>query len=79
MTTKPALQRYLKEFYTRKRKINAVMKIWKKINLIKIHKQMRNREESNTIQIMGGERVNGGDEGEGIWLMGFIYVYKIVW
>jgi hypothetical protein len=23
------------------------------------------------------ERVNGGDEGEGIWLMGFIYIYEI--
>jgi hypothetical protein len=21
-------------------------------------------------------RVNGGDEGEGIWLMGFIYTYE---
>jgi hypothetical protein len=25
----------------------------------------------------GRERLNGGDEGEGIWLMGFIYIYKI--
>jgi hypothetical protein len=25
---------------------------------------------------VGGGRVNG-DEGEGIWLMGFIYIYKI--
>jgi hypothetical protein len=23
-------------------------------------------------------RVNGGDGGEGIWLMGFIYIYEIV-
>jgi hypothetical protein len=22
-------------------------------------------------------RVNGGDEGEGIWLMGFIYIHEI--
>jgi hypothetical protein len=22
-------------------------------------------------------RVNGGDKGEGIWLMGFIYIYEI--
>jgi hypothetical protein len=27
--------------------------------------------------VLVGERVNGGDEGEGIWLMGFIYIYKI--
>jgi hypothetical protein len=25
--------------------------------------------------LLGGGRVNGGDEGERIWLMGFIYVY----
>jgi hypothetical protein len=24
---------------------------------------------------MGVGRVNGGDEGEGIWLMGFMYTY----
>jgi hypothetical protein len=27
----------------------------------------------------GRGRVNGGDEGEGIWLMGFIYIYEIKW
>jgi hypothetical protein len=27
--------------------------------------------------LVGGERVNGGDECEGIWLMGFIYIYEI--
>jgi hypothetical protein len=27
--------------------------------------------------LVGGWRVNGGDEGEGIWLMGFIDIYKI--
>jgi hypothetical protein len=26
---------------------------------------------------MGGERVNDGDEGEEIWLMDFVYMYKI--
>jgi hypothetical protein len=26
---------------------------------------------------VGGERVNGGDEGEGIWLMCFVYIYEI--
>jgi hypothetical protein len=26
--------------------------------------------------LVGMARVNGGDEGEGIWLMGFIYLYK---
>jgi hypothetical protein len=26
---------------------------------------------------MGGVRVNGGDESEGIWLIGFIYIYEI--
>jgi hypothetical protein len=26
---------------------------------------------------VGWRRVNGGDEGEGIWLMGFIYIYEI--
>jgi hypothetical protein len=26
---------------------------------------------------VGGQRVNKGDEGEGIWLMDFIYLYKI--
>jgi hypothetical protein len=25
---------------------------------------------------VGGGMVNGGDEGEGIWLMGFIYIYE---
>jgi hypothetical protein len=24
-----------------------------------------------------GQRVNGGDEGEGIWLMGFTDIYEI--
>jgi hypothetical protein len=24
-----------------------------------------------------GRMVNGGDEGEGIWLMGFIYMYEL--
>jgi hypothetical protein len=28
---------------------------------------------------VGSGRVNGRDEGEGIWLMGFIYIYKIEW
>jgi hypothetical protein len=28
MNTKPALQRYLKELYTQKRKINTTMRIW---------------------------------------------------
>jgi hypothetical protein len=27
--------------------------------------------------LVGWGRVNGGDEGEGLWLMGFIYRYKI--
>jgi hypothetical protein len=27
--------------------------------------------------LVGGGRVNGGDEGEGIWLMDFIYICKI--
>jgi hypothetical protein len=27
---------------------------------------------------MGGERVNGGDESEGLWLMSFIYVQYII-
>jgi hypothetical protein len=27
--------------------------------------------------LVGGERVNGEDEGEGIRLMGFIHIYKI--
>jgi hypothetical protein len=26
---------------------------------------------------VGGRRVNEGDEGEGIWLMDFIYLYEI--
>jgi hypothetical protein len=26
---------------------------------------------------VGGGRMNKRDEGEGIWLMGFIYIYKI--
>jgi hypothetical protein len=26
---------------------------------------------------VGGRRVNEGDEGEGIWLMGFIYIHEI--
>jgi hypothetical protein len=26
---------------------------------------------------VGGRKVNGEDEGEGIWLMGFIYLYEI--
>jgi hypothetical protein len=26
---------------------------------------------------VGGERVNGGDEGEGMWLMGFIYLKEM--
>jgi hypothetical protein len=26
---------------------------------------------------VGGGRVNGGDEGEGIWLIGFVYIYEI--
>jgi hypothetical protein len=26
---------------------------------------------------LGLSMVNGGDEGEGIWLMGFIYLYEI--
>jgi hypothetical protein len=26
---------------------------------------------------MGGERGNEGDEDEGIWLMGFIYLHEI--
>jgi hypothetical protein len=25
---------------------------------------------------VGEEKVNGRDEGEGIWLMGFIYIYE---
>jgi hypothetical protein len=25
--------------------------------------------------LVRGRRVNGRDEGEGIWLMGFVYVY----
>jgi hypothetical protein len=25
----------------------------------------------------GGGRMNGGDEGERIWLMGFIYIHEI--
>jgi hypothetical protein len=27
--------------------------------------------------VCGGERVNGGEEGEEIWSMDFIYIYKI--
>jgi hypothetical protein len=27
--------------------------------------------------LLGGRRVNGRDEGEGIWLMGFLYIYKM--
>jgi hypothetical protein len=27
--------------------------------------------------LVGGRRVNEGDEGEGIWLMGFIYLYEL--
>jgi hypothetical protein len=27
--------------------------------------------------LVGGERVNEGDEGKGIWLMGFIYIHEI--
>jgi hypothetical protein len=26
---------------------------------------------------VGEGKVNGGDEGEGIWLMGFVYIYEI--
>jgi hypothetical protein len=26
---------------------------------------------------VGERRVNGGDEGEKIWLMGFVYIYEI--
>jgi hypothetical protein len=29
------------------------------------------------VVLVGGERVNGGDEGEGIWLMDFMYLYEI--
>jgi hypothetical protein len=25
----------------------------------------------------GRGRMNGGDEGEGVWLMGFIYIHEI--
>jgi hypothetical protein len=27
--------------------------------------------------LLGGRRMNGGDESEGIWLMGFIYINEI--
>jgi hypothetical protein len=27
--------------------------------------------------LVGGERVDGEDEGNGIWLMGSIYIYEI--
>jgi hypothetical protein len=27
--------------------------------------------------LVGRGKVNGGDEGEGIWLMGFMYIYEI--
>jgi hypothetical protein len=27
--------------------------------------------------LVGGKRVNEGDEGEGIWLVNFIYLYEI--
>jgi hypothetical protein len=27
--------------------------------------------------LLGGRRMNGGDENEGIWLMGFIYINEI--
>jgi hypothetical protein len=27
--------------------------------------------------LAGGERVNGGDESKGMWLMGFIFIYEI--
>jgi hypothetical protein len=31
------------------------------------------------VVLVGGWKVNGGDEGEGMWLMGFIYIHKIEW
>jgi hypothetical protein len=27
--------------------------------------------------LLGRGRVNGGDEGEGMWLIGFIYIHEI--
>jgi hypothetical protein len=27
--------------------------------------------------LVGGGRVNVGNDGEGIWMMGFIYIYEI--
>jgi hypothetical protein len=40
------------------------------------------RQDCTTGSVAGevlvrGWRVNGGDEGEGIWLMGFKYIYEI--
>jgi hypothetical protein len=35
---------------------------------------IKNTKEGGT---GGSGRMNGGDEGEGIWLMGFIYIYEI--
>jgi hypothetical protein len=29
------------------------------------------------VVFMGWGRVNGRDEGEGMWFMGFIYIYEI--
>jgi hypothetical protein len=27
--------------------------------------------------LLEGGRMNGGNEGEGLWLMGFIYIYEL--
>jgi hypothetical protein len=45
MATKAVLQ----ESYTQKRKINSIMKIWERINLLRrVDKQVRIKEESST-------------------------------
>jgi hypothetical protein len=42
-----------------------------------LNTDFNNERQNCKLSTVQGGVVNGGDEGEGIWLMGFTYIYKI--